>query len=100
MEALIIDGYKLTKKEVVRLPADVSETWVDKGWLIESDTCDDWYFALQVIGTDDLFDLAILPQDFFGTPTKEKSERRQDFYKFFSSKQPKFFLILKDEAND
>lgn len=104
MEAFIIYGYKLTEKEVISLPADVPETWVDKGWLIGSDNSNNWYFVLQVIGTDDNYDLAILPEDFFGTPTEEDirqlNERRRDFYMFFSSRQPKFFLILKDEEDD
>lgn len=104
MEALIIDGYKLTNREVIGLPKDVPEDWINKNWLIGSDKCDDWYFALQVIGTDDVFDLEIMPEDFFGTPTKEDieqlNERRQEFYKFFSSRQPKFFLILKNEEDD
>lgn len=65
MEALIIDGYKLTKKEVVGLPKGVPEDWINKKWLIGSDNCNDGYFALQVIGTDESFDLAILPEDFW-----------------------------------
>lgn len=92
------------KKEVVSLPVDVPETWVDRSWLIGSDNCDDWYFALQIIGTDDSFDLTILPEDFFSIPTKEDieqlNERRREFYKFFSSKQLNFFLILKNEEDD
>lgn len=100
MEALIIDGYVLTNKEVIGLPKGVPEDWINKNWLIGSDNCDDWYFALSVIGTDDSFDLAILPQDFFCTSTEEESKRRQEFYKFFWSKQPKFFLILKNEEDD
>lgn len=104
MEAFIIYGYNLTNREVIGLPKGVPEDWINKNWLIGSDNCDDWYFALQVIGADDAFDLVIFPEDFFGTPTKEDieqlNERRREFYKFFSSRQLKFFLILKNEEDD
>ena len=103
MEALIIYGYKLTEEEVVSLPADVPETWVEKGWLIGSDNSNNWYFAQDVINTDEQLDLEIMPENFFSRSTHEEFEqfnkRRQEFYKFFSSKQPKFFLILRETDN-
>ena len=103
MEALIIYGYKLTEEEVVNLPADVPETWVEKGWLIGSDNSNNWYFAQDVVNTDEQLDLEIMPENFFSCSTHEEFEqfnkRRQEFYKFFSSKQPKFFLILREIDN-
>lgn len=103
MEAFIIYGYKLTEKEVVSLPADVPKTWVEKGWLIGSDISTNWYFVQDVINTDERIDLEIMPEEFFSGPTHEEFEqlnkRRQEFYKFFSSKQPKFFLILREPDN-
>lgn len=103
MEAFIIYGYKLTEKEVVSLPADVPETWVEKGWLIGSDISTNWYFVQDVINTDERIDLEIMPEEFFSGSTHEEFEqlnkRRQEFYKFFSSKQPKFFLILREPDN-
>ena len=48
-------------------------------------------------------DLEIMPEDFLSGSTYEDFEqynkRRQEFYKFFSSKQPKFFLILRKTDN-
>ena len=103
MEAFIIYGYKLTEKEVVSLPADVPETWVEKGWLIGSDTSTNWYFVQDVIDTDERIDSEIMPENFFSGSTHEEFEqlnkRRQEFYKFFSSKQPTFFLILREPDN-
>ena len=103
MEAFIIYGYKLTEEEVVSLPADVPETWVEQGWLIKSDNSNNWYFVQDVIHTDEQVDLEIMPEDFLSGSTYEDFEqynkRRQDFYKFFSSKQPKFFLILRETDN-
>lgn len=103
MEAFIIYGYKLTEKEVVSLPADVPETWVEKGWLIGSDISTNWYFVQDAINTDERIDLEIMLEEFFSDPTHEEFEqlnkRRQEFYKFFSSKQPKFFLILREPDN-
>ena len=103
MEAFIIYGYKLTEREVVSLPADVPETWVEKGWLIGSDTSTNQYFAQDVINTDERIDLEIMPEEFFSGSTHEEFEqfnkRRQEFYKFFSSKQPKYFLILRETDN-
>lgn len=103
MEAFIIYGYKLTEKEVISLPADVPETWVEKGWLIGSDISTNWYFVQDVINTDERIDLEIMPEEFFSGSTHEEFEqlnkRRQEFYKFFSSKQPKFFVILKETEN-
>ena len=103
MEALIIYGCKLTEKEVVSLPADVPETWVEKGWLIGSDNSTNWYFVQDVIHTDEQVDLEIMPEDFLSGSTYEDFEqynkRRQEFYKFFSSKQPKFFVILRETDN-
>ena len=103
MEAFIIYGYKLTEEEVIGLPADIPETWVDKGWLIGSDNSNSWYFVQDVVNTDEQFDLEIMPEEFFSGSTHEEFEqfnrRRQEFYKFFSSKQPKFFLILRETDN-
>ena len=103
MEAFIIYGYKLTEKEVVSLPADVPETWVEKGWLIGSDTSTNWYFIQDADNTDGQVDLEIMPEEFFSGSTYEDFEqynkRRQEFYKFFSSKQPKFFVILRETDN-
>lgn len=103
MEAFIIYGYKLTEKEVVSLPADVPEIWVEKGWLIGSDISTNWYFVQDVINTDERIDLEIMPEEFFSGSTNEElgqlNKRRQEFYKFFSSKQPKFFLILREPDN-
>ena len=100
MEAFIIYGYKLTEKEVVSLPADVPETWVEKGWLIGSDTSTNWYFVQDVINTDERIDLEIMPEKFFsGSNYEEFEQRHQEFYKFFSSKQPKYFLILREPDN-
>ena len=103
MEAFIIYGYKLTEEEVIGLPADVPETWVDKGWLIGSDNSNNWYFVQDVVNTDEQVDLEIMPEEFFSSSTYEYFEQRnkrcREFYKFFSSKQPKFFLILREIDN-
>ena len=103
MEAFIIYGYKLTEEEVIGLPADVPETWVEKDWLIGSDNSNNWYFVQDVVNTDEQLDLEIMPEEFFSGSTHEEFEpfnqRRQEFYKFFSSKQPKFFLILRETDN-
>lgn len=103
MEAFIIYGYKLTEKEVVSLPADVPETWVEQGWLIGSDNSNNWYFVQEDVSTDERVDLEIMPENFFSGSTHEEFEqlnkRRQEFYKFFSSKQPTFFLILREIDN-
>ena len=103
MEAFIIYGYKLTEKEIVSLPADVPETWVDREWLIGSDNSTDWYFVQDAIHADESVDLAILPEEFFsGSLNKDfeqYNKRREEFYKFFSSKQPKFFVILRETEN-
>lgn len=100
MEAFIIYGYKLTEKEIVSLPADVPETWVEKGWLIGSDISTNWYFVQDVINTDERIDLEIMPEKFFsGLNYEEFEQRHQEFYKFFSSKQPKYFLILREPDN-
>ena len=103
MEAFIIYGYKLTEEEVISLPADVPETWVDKGWLIGSDNSNNWYFVQDAVNTDEQFDLEIEPEELFSGSTPEEFEqfnkRRQEFYKFFSSRQPKCFLILRETDN-
>lgn len=103
MEAFIIYGYKLTEKEVISLPADVPETWVDKGWLIGSDNSNNWYFVQDVVHIDESVDLEIMPEEFFSGSLNEEFEqcnkRREEFYKFFSSKEPKFFVILKETEN-
>ena len=103
MEAFIIYGYKLTEEEVIGLPADVPETWVEQGWLIKSDNSNNWYFVQDVVSTDEQLDLEIEPEELFSGSTPEEFEqfnkRRQEFYKFFSSRQPKFFLILRETDN-
>ena len=103
MEALIIYGYKFTNKEVAGLPVDVLETWIDNGWLIGSDNSNNWYFVQDVVNTDEQFDLEIMPEDFLNGSTYEDFEqynkRRQEFYKFFSSKKLKFFVILRETDN-
>ena len=94
MEAFIIYGYKLTEEEVIGLPADVPETWVDKGWLIRSDNSNNWYFVQDVIHTDEQVDLEIMPEDFLSGSTYEDFEqynkRRQEFYKFFQANNLNF----------
>lgn len=104
MEAFIIYGYKLTEKEVVSLPVDVLETWVEKGWLIGSDTSTNWYFARQVINTDERIDLEIKPENFFSPSTNREEFEQQNmkfraFYKFFSGKQLNYYLILREPDN-
>ena len=103
MEAFIIYGYKLTEEEVVSLPVNVPETWVERGWLIGSDNSNNWYFVQDAVNTNEQIDLEIMPEEFFSGSTHEEFEqsnkRRQEFYKFFSSKQPKFFLILRETDN-
>ena len=75
MEAFIIYGYKLTEEEVIGLPADIPETWVDKGWLIGSDNSNSWYFVQDVVNTDEQFDLEIEPEELFSGSTPEEFEQ-------------------------
>lgn len=81
-KAVLAWGWVLTPEEIATLSDEVYEEWLDNEWLISSEASDEEFFSGS---THEEFD--------------QFNKRRQEFYKFFSSKQPKFFLILRETDN-
>lgn len=81
-KAVLAWGWILTPEEIATLPEEVYEEWLDNEWLIYSEGMDEEIFSGS---THEEFE--------------QLNKRRQEFYKFFSSKQPKFFLILREPDN-